>query len=323
MTFLLGVDGGATKTVALIALATGRIVGAGRAGSSDIHAGEDPEAAVDRVADAVRQAAVAAGLTTAAPTHATFSLCGADWPEDVALYQAGLAERLCLARTPEVVNDAMGALRAGTPDGIGVSMVLGTGGAIGARGPLGATWFTGFRVEPSGAVQLGRLAYDRLLRGEYGMGAVPGFQPAALEALEVDSVEALVHAITRRGGLGDRGVARLAAVLLEAEHQGDPVARAALQDHTGMLAGYVRGAARRVDLPESGAHLALAGGVLRHHCPDLADLLTRELAEFVVSRSSVEPAHGALLLAADAAGVTLDAALLRASGPPADYFETR
>jgi len=323
MTLLLGVDGGATKTVALIADDEGRILGAGRSGSSDIHAAEDPWEAVDRVAVAVRQAAASAGVATAALGPCTFSLCGADWPEDAELYATGLMARLSLPALPVVLNDALGALRAGTPDGVGVSLVIGTGGAIGARGPDGRTWFSGFRLEPSGAVGLGRSAYELLLRGEYADGPVPAFQPAALAALDVPSVDALVHALTARDGLGEHGLGRLAAVLLEAEHEGDPQARAIVAAHASMLAAYVRGAARRVGLPVEGATLVVTGGVLRHHCTDLLDGVAREVPGFRMLRATVEPVYGALLGSADAAGLRLGADGLRATGPGAAFFETR
>jgi len=212
---LLGVDGGATKTVAVIADAGGEVLGAGRDGSSDIHAVVDPAEAVDRVAAAVRRAAAWARIAPPDLTHAVLCLCGADWPEDVELYQQGLIERLDLRGPPTVTNDAIGALRAGTIDGVGVALVIGTGGAIGARGPSGATWFSGMRLEPSGATALGRVAHDLLIRGEYGSGPVPTFRDAALAAFDAGSVEELLYLITRRGGLGDRGIARLAPVLLE------------------------------------------------------------------------------------------------------------
>jgi N-acetylglucosamine kinase-like BadF-type ATPase len=322
VTFLLGVDGGATKTVAIVADAAGRVLGAGRDGSSDVHGGGDPEAAIERVAAAVRVALDAAGVPASSLAASMFSLCGADWPEDVALYRAGLAARLRLPGEPPVVNDALGALRAGTPDGIGVSLVLGTGGAIGARGLDGRTWFSGFRLEPSGAVGLGRHAYELLLRGEYADGAVPAFRPEALAALGVDSVETLVHAITRRGGLGERGLALLGPVLLEAEHGGDPAARAVLVDHAAMLAGYVGGAARRVGLDAEHAALVVTGGVLRHHCTDLLDAVVARLPGFRLVRPTAEPAFGALLLAADAAGLVLDPERLRESGPDEAFFRT-
>jgi N-acetylglucosamine kinase-like BadF-type ATPase len=319
---LLGVDGGATKTVALIADDTGQVLGTGRNGSSDIHAVPEPAEPLDRIAFAVRDAADAAGVAPSTVDACAFSLCGADWPEDVAVYQEGLAERLELAESPSVYNDAIGALRAGTEDGVGVSLVLGTGGAIGARAADGTTWFSGMRLEESGAGEFGHRAYALMLRGEYGAGPVPSFRDEALDLFEVESVEEMVHAITARGGLGEVGVARLAPILLEAGHRGDPQAKQIIGEHAELMAGYVRAASRRVGHPPEGVTLVVTGGVLRHHCTDLVDALGRALPSFTLVRASVEPVFGALLLAADSVGIRPDPERLRESGPDAAYFAT-
>ncbi|HXG40964.1 MAG TPA: hypothetical protein VNJ28_08480, partial [Candidatus Limnocylindrales bacterium] len=225
--FVLGVDGGATKTLALVGGPDGRIRGAGRAGSSDIHRASDPSQALERIVGAVDQATRAAGVPAARLTGAVFSLCGADWPEDVELYRSGLRGRLGLAEPPVVVNDALGPLLAETPDGRGVSIVVGTGLAIGARGPggpAGTSWHSGFWVEPSGASELGRDGLFALLRAELGAGPATAIRPRALAAFGVGSVEELLHLITRVGGLGELGLTRLGPVVLDAGHAGDPVA---------------------------------------------------------------------------------------------------
>lgn len=321
---LLGVDGGATKTVAIVADASGRVLGAGRSGSSDIHAVPDPDVAIDRVADAARAALAAAGVDGSDLAQAAFGLCGADWPEDMALYRDGLTARLHLARTPLVLNDAMGALRAGTPDGVGVSLVIGTGGAIGARGPTGVTWYSGMRLEASGAVQLGRIAYAQLIRGTYGGGPRAAFEAAALATHDVDSVEALVKAITARGtGTGEQGIARLAPVLLEAGHLGDPVAKAAIEEHAAMLAGYVRAAGERVGFRDpSEVTLVVTGGVLRHHCTDLLTGIVERAGGQRLVRPEAEPVYGVVLLAADELGLRPDLATLRETGPDERLFRT-
>ncbi len=230
MTLLLGVDGGATKTVALVADETGTVRGAGRSGSSDIHNESSIDVAIDHVVASVREALAAAGASPSEVDVGVFGLCGADWPEDVALYSTALRARLQLEAEPMVTNDAFNTLRAGTADGLGVALVMGTGAAIAARGPSGRTWFSGERMERAGAMEFGRQVYDLLLRGEYGPGPRPGFEAASLEAFAVDSVESMVYAITRTGGLGHRSLGRLAPVLLEASHAGDPQARRIVLD---------------------------------------------------------------------------------------------
>jgi N-acetylglucosamine kinase-like BadF-type ATPase len=320
---LLGVDGGATKTIALIADASGEVLGAGRAGSSDIHSEASADIAIDHVVASVEDAAAAAGIRPRDLAACTFGLCGADWPEDEALYLEALRTRLGLTCLPGVTNDAFNSLRAGTDDGIGVALVVGTGGAVAARGPDGRAWFSGERMERAGAMEFGRCVYDLLISGEYGSGPRPAFQQAALDTFGVGSVEAMVYAITRTGGLGQRSLARLAPVLLQAGHVGDPVARRIVRAQGVAVAGYVRRAAERVGLAAQGARVVLAGGVFKHHGSDLRVAISEALAEYRVAPQLLEPVHGAVLLAADDLGLRLDRGRLVTSSPEAGFFDTQ
>ena len=54
--FVLGVDGGGTKTIALVAQRDGTIVGTGRAGCSNLYTTDTPEHALATVTTAVEQA---------------------------------------------------------------------------------------------------------------------------------------------------------------------------------------------------------------------------------------------------------------------------
>jgi N-acetylglucosamine kinase-like BadF-type ATPase len=320
---LLGVDGGGTKTVALVADATGTVLGAGRAGSSDIHAdGVAAETAVGEVASAVREATAAAGVQPADLGCCVFSLCGADWPEDSTLYADQLMERLALRSRPTVFNDAFGALRAGTPDGVGVALVLGTGAALGARGASGETWFTGYRIIASGAQEFGRYAYELLIRAEYGSDPAPSFKAAALQTYKVESVEDLVYAVTRSYGLGSRSLARLAPVLLAAGHGGDAVVQGYLTEHGRSLAGFVRSAAARVIPSGQRPRVVTSGGVFRGPGSELSDAIKAALPGFTVVASDAEPVYGAVMLAADEAGVRPDLRTMTRSGPGAGFFHT-
>jgi N-acetylglucosamine kinase-like BadF-type ATPase len=322
---VLGVDGGATKTVALVADAAGTILGAGRAGSSDVHAAADPAEPIARIAAAARNALASAGVVAASIAAAAFTVCGADWPEDVELYASRLPAALGLPRRPIVANDAFGALRAGTPDGFGVAVVLGTGIAIGARGPggsSGTSWHAGYWAEPSGAVELGRRALVALTRGELDAATRPSFEAPALEAFGSASVGELLHTITARHGLGAEGVARLAPILLDAGHLRDPIAAAIVREHAALIAMYAVAAARQVGLDPGRFTLVLSGGVLRHHCSDLFDGIAGDLPGATVVRSTIEPVLGAVLIACDEAGYRPDLDRLRATCPPADFFRT-
>src|SRR5947199_3112408 len=89
MPYVLGVDGGNTKTVALIASLDGTILGAGRGGCGDIYnasAGtlwpDSASAAVANIEYTVNAALDAAGIKAADLVTSVFNMAGADWPED-------------------------------------------------------------------------------------------------------------------------------------------------------------------------------------------------------------------------------------------------
>src|SRR5919204_4180137 len=130
---LLGVDGGNTKTVAVAARTDGTVVGTGRAGCADIHNAASPDEALAEIARACASALAATGARAADIAAAAFSLAGADWPEDFELLRRALAEALGLTEPPIVVNDAIGAIRSGTHDGVGAAIACGTAGV--GRGP--------------------------------------------------------------------------------------------------------------------------------------------------------------------------------------------
>lgn len=317
--FLVGVDGGATKTIALVATPDGTIVGAARGGSSDIHTGST-QRAVENVEQAVRDALHQAGAAPGEVVASVLSLCGADWPEDFERYRDGLVGSGVL-NAPVVLNDGFGALRAGTPDGIGVAITIGTGLAIGARGPDLRRWHSGYWPEPAGAHELGRRAMVAITRAELGIDPPTAMREPALAALGATSAEALLHTLTR---LAPDPVPadRLVPFLLDAAAAGDPAAAGIIAEDAARIADYGRAAARAVGLGD-GYPLVLAGGVLRHPSAVLATAIAAAMPEAGrVVRPDLEPAAGVLLLAFDEAGLVPERARLAATMPDAALFAT-
>ena len=324
---LLGVDGGNTKTIALVATPDGTIVGAGRVdATSDIYAAPQDQA-LGVIDDAAGLALEAAAAATADVGTAAFSLAGADWPEDVAL----LTERLG-SRWPAraVVNDAIGALRAAILDGPGVVVACGTGTATGARGHDGRTWHTSFWQEPQGALELGIIALRAVYRAALGIDEPTLLTERILDATGEADVESLLHHASARVVVERRDPATLAPILLDVAAAGDPTAVDIVTRHGAELGRTALAAARRVGLaPTDAFGLAMIGGVIRHPSPGLRDAVSatvRAAAPRVhVVESGLEPAVGALLLAFDRAAIRVDELLLervRSSLPGENLFDT-
>jgi len=84
--WVLGVDAGNTKTVALVADGSGRIAGWGRAGPGDIY-GTSPSDAVEEVNAAVSSALAMARVERRGVAAVALSMAGVDWPEDEAFWR--------------------------------------------------------------------------------------------------------------------------------------------------------------------------------------------------------------------------------------------
>jgi N-acetylglucosamine kinase-like BadF-type ATPase len=328
--YVLGVDGGNTKTVALVARLDGTVAGVGRSGCSDIYTNPDPDVPLSEVEKAVSTALDEAGASAEALVASAFSMAGADWLEDYAFLKADL-ERRGMGKKITVVNDAVGALYAGLFDGPGVAVVCGTGAAIAARSAEGHVWHTSWWQEPQGGHQLGVKTLRAVYRADLGIDAPTRLTQVVLRYFEQESVEEVLHLCTARGGehpskLKISGLARL---LMDIAHDGDPTALRIVEEHGASLGDYALAAARRVGIEGAPFTLALTGGVLRHS----SRLLPNALIARVRSTSPLvqpiynhfEPVVGALLLALESEGAKIDKPLitrLTATLPESSLFAT-
>ncbi len=299
---VLGVDGGNTKTIAIVAQPDGTIAGAGRANCADIYNAEDEETAIDAIRTAVEEALQAAGAACADVNAGAFSLAGADWPEDIDLLETAV-QRLGYGRQTQVVNDAIGALRAGTPDGVGVGVTCGTGIAAGARNAEGKIWYSGHWPVAAGGAELGWRALRAVYEAELGLAPPTSLKQGMLEYFAATSVEEILHATTARGIIwGAPQQARLAPVLLDQAALGDETALDIVLEEANRHAAAALAAAGAVGLRHHLFRLVLSGGVLRHPSGLLEGAIrtrVEQLAHVESVHDPPEPVVGAVLLAMD------------------------
>lgn len=303
---VLGVDGGNTKTVAWVAAANGAVLGRGLSGCSDIYGAKSVEAALEQLERAVRDALTGAGREPDDLESASFSLAGADWPEDVEYLREALRQK-GLERRVTVFNDAFGALRAGSEDFTGVSVVCGTGGATGARSPAGAMWHASWWQDVQGARQLGHRALWAVIHAELGIAPATSLTEGVLSAYGTGDVSDLIHRMTRREG-GRWEPEAAAPILVREAEAGDTVARCIVQAHGRALGEYALTAWRRVSKDRL-RRVVLAGTVLRHS-PVMAQAASKRVLEEQPEARAVmpdlQPVAGAVLLAMDSAGIAAD-----------------
>jgi N-acetylglucosamine kinase-like BadF-type ATPase len=317
--FLLGVDGGNTKTIALVADATGQIRGAARTGCGDIY-GNGTVAALTELDKAINDALRSAGARRDDVASAAFSLAGADWPEDYSFLRTELRQRFSAVSALVLVNDAIGALRAGTSDGVGVSVVCGTGSAIGSRSEDGKDWHASFWGEDLGAASIGHRALRSIVRSELGIEARTELAPRLLNVLGLASVEDLLHCVTRRGARSAPILAGLAPCVLDAAEDGDAAAMRIIQEIGQALGSYASIAARKARLDRAPFTLVLAGGVFRHKSPILREHILAAVPTAHAAPAEFEPAMGTLFLAFDATGLEADTNNIRSTSPASTLF---
>lgn len=314
---VLAVDGGNTKTIALVAALDGTIVGAARGGCGDIYNAVPLDglataaAAARATVEATIVAALRAGNVAPADLEvAVFNMAGVDWPEDAVYWHDAMTER-GFGRRVIAQNDALGVLYAATPGATGVSVVVGTGAATGARAANGRVWHSSFwQDEAHGSMHLGQKLLFAVYRSALGIEPPTSLTARVLEFLGVPSVEDVLHLFHNRQRPAPVTPDRLTAILLDEAERGDEVALRVVRDHGATLGNIAMAAARQVGLDGASFPLVLAGGVFRHSSSVLADAIVARVRitspDAWLVRPLVEPVAGVVVQALALAGVIAD-----------------
>lgn len=326
--YVLGVDGGNTKTIALVATLDGTVIGTGRGGCGDIYGAGSAQAGLSSIYDAVDSALSSAGITADRLTAACFSLAGADWPEDFQFLETELRAHGYDGKI-KIVNDAIGALRSGCTNGWGVGVACGTGCATSAIAADGKAWHASFWQNGGGAAGLGYTALRAVFDAELGLVPPTALTAALLPFFQQPNVEELLHQFTRRGGTAPGKVDQLAPTVLDVAAAGDAVAVRLIKEQGALMGDYALAAARKVGIEADAYELVLTGSVFRHSSPLLVDAIVARVQSkspaAVPVQSNNEPVFGAVLMAMELANVPVDRSIrdqLRATIPGAEFFAT-
>lgn len=318
----LGVDGGGTKTVAVVLDATGTVRGRATAGPSGYKT-VGLASALATLQTVAAQAVAAAGHPPIA--RAVFGLSDLDVPADcerlahplqAALRSAGLTIARC-----DLCNDAVIALASGGALDQGIVVVAGTGsvafGLAGGREARAGGWGPPFGDEGS-AYWLGAQAISQALRlADAGQPTHPLVQTVTRAlgfATLTDLVAEPVEAWTR-----DR-VAALAPALADLARTGEPIARTIFRTAARELARLATTLAARLDLTGTAFDLVLVGGVWQTPLPEFHQTFRRAVRHRAPGARlvfpPVEPAVGAARLARflDQSGRPCPSGLIRLPG---------
>jgi N-acetylglucosamine kinase-like BadF-type ATPase len=269
--FLVGVDGGGTKTQAVVADLQGNVLARGVGGPSN-YKRVGFEKACEAIVAAVDGALgpVLSNKTTERPlwrsgriAAACFGLAGVDSPEDEAPLLAW-AKAQAFASALSVVNDTELILAAGTPEGWGVAAISGTGSNCIARSPKGQTfrvggWGPSLGDEGSGYT-MGTQALRTATQAADGRGDAKGILQMVLRHFKLRDPNALVTYIYRPE-VTHADIAGLVDPLMDLAGAGDADAGRIVQEAAKDLAHQINTAMLRLGVPRP--PLALTGGTLR------------------------------------------------------------
>lgn len=262
--FVIGIDGGASHTVAVLADAhTGAALGRGEGGPSNIQAiGVD--AALRELNAAVVGAFDAAKVTRVPVAAAALGLAGVDGREGADVIR-GWAEMVQLADKLTVANDATLLFAAGTPDGWGLAVVAGTGSiafTLDAQGNDARAGGWGYLMGDEGsAFRLGLLGLRAACRAADNIGEPTALLSAFLKELGSDDPREFIPAVYR-GKWDKAAIAALSPRVLTAVASGDAVASAIFEQEARELARTAAGAVAAGGLPRDNLPIALTGGLV-------------------------------------------------------------
>jgi N-acetylglucosamine kinase-like BadF-type ATPase len=257
MELVVGVDGGNSKTLAVVSDAAGRSLGIGRGGCG-CWEGIGEQAAAQTIGEVIDQALEMAGGQRRDLMHAHMGLAGIDWPDDIprmegALQQAGWQ---CSAT---LENDAFLPVRACAPEGHGIGVSAGSGTAAGIIRPDGETYFYGAYTDMGGGRDIDAQMLQAAIRAEDGRGPDTALTGQLIQATGHESLRDLVYDMHRRGYYPSHHVMR--PILFTTAAEGDPVACEIVGRFAGELALCATNLIGRYDLQHERPAVVAAGSL--------------------------------------------------------------
>lgn len=300
-----GMDGGASRTVCLVAEEDGALLGRGEGGPSNYHKCGLYAAKVS-VRDALASALLAAGRQVGDVKVLCAGLAGVAREVDRRRFSRAFAD---LAPEAKVLleDDARIALAGATENRPGIIVISGTGSialgldAHGRRARAGG-WGHLLGDEGSG-YDIARQGLAAALKSADGRGPQTSLSEKIRRELYLDSLQDLIPVLYGERVTPDR-IASLFPLVLEAADEGDEVAESLLRRAASDLMEAVLSVARQLRTKESEPLLVSAAGGAWQSSEMLRDEFLKRLAEDLpqarFQAALRSPEEGALLLACEA-----------------------
>jgi N-acetylglucosamine kinase len=310
---VLGIDGGGTKTVCVLATSDGKVIGRGSGEPTNpnlVSTLEIKETLQKAIQEAIRDnpeiqvEAVCAGIAgVGASEEKQVEMRNIIWQVlSTPLFCSTLSRRFNLSKNIEVVSDVVIALVAGAGERHGIVAISGTGSVVygetvkGQKIKVGG-W--GYLLDEGSGYEVGRTALREILKAYDVSGETTPLAQKVLKVWNLSSVREVVNHIYQEA-TKPTDIANLAKIVNHAASAGDESAYDILRKAAGDLYSDIAAAARQIDFGKEGATLVLSGGVLTN-VEIVREIIVEKIRAGLPEITSIqlcrEPVKGAVILA--------------------------
>ena len=301
--YYLGIDGGGTKTQAVILDASGRLVGTGVSGSSNFgYIGV--EQTIQNIGEAVTIAANDAGVSSESFASAFLGLAGVVSRADRDIV-TGIGKTLKLA--PDaflgVDHDCRVALAGGLGGASGIVQIIGTGTSCFGMNANGERWMAGgwgsLIADEGGGYWMGVQAMKAATEAYDTRGKPTLLKQAVLDSLGISEIGQIMHRVyTQQISVAE--TAALGRLVIETAREGDQVALAIINAGMKEVARCVEAVANYLAFPQDSLRLTCVGGITQAGdivMQSLTAAVHQRIPDCQIETPRFTPAIGAGLLA--------------------------
>ena len=263
MQVVVGFDGGATKTKAVIATVEGKVLSSGLGGPSNYHV-----VGIDGAKRSILDAFDAAKAIIKEPITvevAVAGLAGLDCKRDEVLLSQELP-KTGIARKFLVVHDSRNALHGATGGGAGVIVIAGTGsvaaGTDGAGNTVRVGGWGNILDDVGSAYEIGRKALTAALRSFDGRIPKTVLEEKLKRAMGIESTDDIIRKVYAER-MSVTEIAALAPIVTESAKEGDPVAKVIVSEAVDGIYTLVKTVIVRLKMENKSFPVAAIGGVFK------------------------------------------------------------
>lgn len=301
--YYLGIDGGGTKTQAVILDDQGLLVGMGTAGASNI-GNVGVTQATRNIQEAVELASAEAGITSTSFETAFLGIAGVVSAQDRdTVLKIAHQLRLASEGQIEVDHDCRVALAGGLGGAPGIVQIIGTGTSCFGRTATGDSWMAGgwgyLIADEGGGYWLGVQALKAATEAYDTRGGSTLLQAMVLDALEIQETKQIMQRVYQ-DQLSVTDIAKLSRLVIDAAQQNDAVAQDIIALGMNEVGRCIESVANHLNYSEDELRLVCIGGILKAGdviITPLANAVHQRLPTCQIETPQFPPAVGAGILA--------------------------